>query len=203
LTDELRSIVEFLNARTVAGVGVLALAMGYVKHSGVEVLTPTVYGLELAKSPASGKARWDRASFVEALRARAPEAAPAVESVMDWAEGDGAIGVHGTGNDGSWYPVWRGKKRSDAPISAWTSGSICINLADFRQRPGFDDGAFRHGLGLELAGTGWSLRPHKDYPPIDGLGDLDHEGRQRLVAVLEWVKQQFYGPLVEDPLDGA
>jgi hypothetical protein len=167
LTDELRSIVEFLNARTVQGVGVLAVAMEYVEHGGVQILAPAVYGQELVESKAAGskRARWDRASFVEALRARSPEAAPAVESVMDWAEGDGAIGVYGTGNNGSWYPVWRGKKPSDAPIGAWTSGSICINLADFRRRPGFDDGAFRLGLGLELAGTGWSLRPHKDYPP--------------------------------------
>jgi hypothetical protein len=205
ITDELKQIVEYLNLHTVEGIEVQAVEIGHVQHSGMEILTPTTYGVELGQSKAgrSRKERWDRASFVAALRLRSAEAAVRIEAVMDWAEGDGAISFYGAGNDGSWYPVWRGKKLSDAPIDAWTSGSICINFAAFRHRPGFDDGAFRHDLGLKLAGTGWSLRPRKDDAPIDGLGDLDYEGRQRLIAVLEWVKQQFYGPLVEDPLDGA
>ncbi len=48
ITDELKRIVEYLNEHTATGVTILAVELGFVSDSGVEILTPAVYGQEAA-----------------------------------------------------------------------------------------------------------------------------------------------------------
>ncbi len=59
ITEELRSIVEYLNTRTDDSVEVLALEVDLVAQDGVEVLIPRVHGLESArlKTERSGGSR--------------------------------------------------------------------------------------------------------------------------------------------------
>jgi hypothetical protein len=49
ITEELRSIVEYLNTRTDDSVEVLALELDLVAQDGIEVLIPRVHGLESAR----------------------------------------------------------------------------------------------------------------------------------------------------------
>jgi hypothetical protein len=63
ITEELRSIVEYLNTRTDDSVEVLALEVDLVAQDGVEVLIPRVHGLESARLKANrlpGDARSSR-----------------------------------------------------------------------------------------------------------------------------------------------
>ncbi len=196
ITEELKRIVEFVNAHTSGGLQVLAVEIGYVSDSGVEILDPAVYGSELVQGKGGGqRPLWDRASFVAALRARSPEAAPGIEAVMAWAEQGGAGEVYGSGNDGSWYPVWKGRGMKDAPISAWTSGSICVNMHNFRRTEGFgeaDEATFKFELARRCEEAGVALSPAKDSPAIEGPTLWDGEGRERFLSVLDWVRERFY-----------
>ncbi|CAN5765041.1 hypothetical protein BH20ACT1_BH20ACT1_03580 [soil metagenome] len=195
ITDELKRIVEFLNAHTSSELQVLAVAIGYVEDAGVHILTPTMYGSDLADSKDPRRKTWDRASFLAELAARAPEAAPSVKVIMDWADESRSAEVYGTGRvEGSWYPVWMGTKRRDAPISLWTGGSVYVNLAYFRRRdPLFDETSFRSGLSNQMEGLDVSLGPDDGWAAaFDGLQSLDQHGRERLIHVLNWVKKRFY-----------
>lgn len=103
ITDELKRIVEFTHAHSSTGFAVMAVEIGYVRDVGVvEILTPTTYGEELKQSKGEhGKSVWDGATFVAALRARAPEEAAGIEAIMRWAEQDRVADLYGTGKDGS------------------------------------------------------------------------------------------------------
>jgi hypothetical protein len=192
ITEELKRIVEFVNAHTSGGLQVLAVEIGYVKDSGVEILDPAVYGSELAQGPGgAGKPVWDRASFVAALRARSPEAAQGIEAVMAWADQGDADEVYGSGNDGSWYPVWKGKGMKEAPISGWTSGSVCVNMYYFRVK-GFEEEAFKSELVHRCEKAGVALSPAKDSPTIECPPLSDGERLENFFSVLDWVRERFY-----------
>jgi hypothetical protein len=193
ITEELKGIVEFVNAHTSGDLQVLAVEIGYVRDSGVEILDPAVYGSELAEGKGgAGRPVWDRASFIAALRARSPGAAPRVEAVMAWAEQGGADGVYGSGNDGSWYPVWNGKGMKEAPISGWTSGSVCVNMHYFRRVEGFEEAAFKSELAHRCEKAGVALSSAKDSPTIECPPLADGERLERFFSVLDWVRERFY-----------
>jgi hypothetical protein len=193
ITEELKRIVEFVNAHTSRGLQVLAVEIGYVKDSGVEILDPTVYGSELTgDNRGVGRPVWDRASFVAALRARSPSAAPAIEAVMSWAEQGGADEVYGSGNDGSWYPVWKGRGMKRAPISGWTSGSVCVNLHYFRRIEGFEEAAFLSELAHRCEKAGLALSAAKDSPAIECPPLAGDERRESLFSILGWARDRFY-----------
>lgn len=57
ITPELRRIVEFLNDRTVGELQVIALELDLVRDGDYEMLLPTVYGLDVARSKTAQAAR--------------------------------------------------------------------------------------------------------------------------------------------------
>jgi hypothetical protein len=179
---------------------VLAVAIGYVSDSGVEILTPAVYGMELAESKSGlGRRRtWGRTSFLDELRVRSPEAARGIEAVMMWAADGGAEEVYGSGKDGSWYPVWHGQRMKDSPMSAWTSGSICFNFSYLRERPGFDEDQFRADLRRQIEAAGIKFLPAKDSPGIAGVSIEDDGTRDRFLAICAWVRDRFYATSASD-----
>lgn len=193
ITAELRRMVEFMNAHASADLDVLAVAIGYVRDGGVEILSPEVYGVELAESRGGGarRTRWDRTSFVAALEARSPEAAPGIKAFMAWADQERVSEVLGTGNDGSWYPLWHGRAMKDGPLSAWTSGSICVNLWYFRSKPGFDEDRFRAELERRVVASGVRFLPAKDSPGVSGADIGDPGVQPALFDVCQWVRGQF------------
>jgi len=72
ITPELKAIIEFLNEHTVQSVEILALELRYSRDGDVELLNPNIYGAEAAEKKAKGSsgARWNEASFTEALQQR-------------------------------------------------------------------------------------------------------------------------------------
>ncbi|MDQ3305324.1 MAG: hypothetical protein M3535_04985 [Actinomycetota bacterium] len=184
ITEELKRIVEFLNAHTSAELQVLAVAIGYVNDGGMEILTPAVYGIESAEKDRLGrKSSWDRASFLTELSRRSPDSTSGVEAVIEWAEARGAGEVYGSGKDGSWYPTWGGAKMRDSPISAWTSGSVCIDMYHFRRFPGFEEEPFRLELQQRLDQVGMALSSAKDTLSIEGRALSDGETLPRMRTV--------------------
>ncbi|WP_456862927.1 hypothetical protein [Geodermatophilus sp. SYSU D00691] len=90
ITDELKRIVEFLNDRTQPDVEVVALELGYVRHAGVEIIAPTVYGQEAVrrKAPDSARSKWDEQSLLAAIQEYcSPTAAAVLTAVYEHARG--------------------------------------------------------------------------------------------------------------------
>jgi len=103
ITEELRSIVEYLNTRTDGSVEVLALELDLVAQDGVEVLIPRVHGLESArlKTQRTGGARprfRDGGSVLAAFdEAFAPEVRARIDLFLDDLRAVGGYLQKGTG----------------------------------------------------------------------------------------------------------
>lgn len=195
ITEELKQIVEFLNAHTSSGLIVLATEIGYVRDSGVEILSPAVYGDEAVedKDGAGRTRKWDRESFLAELKRQAPDAMPGVEALVDFAVREGAKEVFGTGRIwGTWYPVWQGRKMSDAPITVWTDGRLYINLYYFRRLQGFEQGSFVVDLQNRLGDAGLSMRMGDDTPSISCADLADEATQQTFFEVVHWLRERFY-----------
>ncbi len=69
ITPELQKIVSFLNIHTTPGLAIVALELRYVADSGVEILFPTVYGEESAKTKelATPRQKWTEERFFAAI----------------------------------------------------------------------------------------------------------------------------------------
>ncbi len=81
------------------------------------------------------------------------------------------------------------------PISSWTSGSICVNMYNFRWAEGFEEAeeeTFKSELARRCDEAGFALSPAKDSPVIEGPPLADDESRERFLSVLDWVRAQFY-----------
>jgi hypothetical protein len=71
ITPELRTVVEYLNGHT-TGLEVVAIELGYTKDDDIEILVPTVYGLESATANRSRPSKkWTLDSLRQVLSERA------------------------------------------------------------------------------------------------------------------------------------
>jgi len=113
ITEELRSIVEYLNTRTDESVEVLALELDLVAQDGVEVLIPRVHGLESSrlKTQRSGVARRGSrdvgpvlAAFDEAFT---PEIRARIDLFLDDLRAVGGYLQQGTGTNPSLIGILR------------------------------------------------------------------------------------------------
>lgn len=88
ITEELRRVVEFLDAHTVPDLQVIALELDYAADSGVEMLLPTVYGLDAAreKTARSSRHRTTEADLRSALNEWCvPETVEGLTRILDHA----------------------------------------------------------------------------------------------------------------------
>jgi hypothetical protein len=95
VTDELRSIVEFLNTKTAPGFELLLLELGIVTDGNTEVLIPQVYGSESARmkeqQPSSSSIQWSHDELFKALADTCtPAGVEAVRALYDYAVSRGA-----------------------------------------------------------------------------------------------------------------
>lgn len=70
IDDDLKRLVEYLNAISRADVSVTAIQLAYAKHGSVEILIPETYGAEIAEAKARrshGGLSWTRRLFVDAV----------------------------------------------------------------------------------------------------------------------------------------
>ncbi|HEX2029173.1 MAG TPA: hypothetical protein VHF25_14360 [Nitriliruptorales bacterium] len=121
VTDELKSIIEFLNVHTDSGVELLGLELAYLADEGLEMLLPRTHGSEAArlKTRAVGASRtWGRPELLAALTELVnPQASAAVAKLLDrWQQWDGRF-AWGTGA----YPSVSGHfTASGTGVSAWS-----------------------------------------------------------------------------------
>lgn len=132
ITSELRQIVRFLNTHTTGDLEVLALELGYVADSGVEILLPTTYG-EQTKAPPLQTAKWSEERFFAAIGTIATPAEVAVmRGLYDFSIGRGAKVSWGVGPLASVTGRFlvSGKPLSLLSLYEWPKGqaSVAVNF---------------------------------------------------------------------------
>lgn len=113
ITEELKFVVEWLNAHTAPGVQVIALEAEYAKDRGVEVLVPRFYGETIKKeSPAVLK---QSEAAVSAEIAALPDASArgVLEQLLAHGHAHGHHSAPGTSGMSYWYSV------EGIPTSVW------------------------------------------------------------------------------------
>jgi hypothetical protein len=135
ITEELKGVVEFLNAQTVPELKVLALALEYAKDGDVEFLLPHVYGEEATRAKMAREAEhWSLDRLLEAAATRfSPEVADVLQQLITWCESKDARVELGTGTTPTVKAVWF--NIGGQSIRVWrTSDGGTLNpvWADFR-----------------------------------------------------------------------
>ena len=101
ITDELRSIIEYMNTHMSDPVSVMALEVGYFKQDAVELLVPKTYGAEMAEAKAktgAGANRWssqavlDKAESLPSGPAAGDRRPPDSAQQGEWGGGEGRVG---------------------------------------------------------------------------------------------------------------
>lgn len=104
ITEELKGIIRYLNARTGSDLLLVALELRYIADDGFEILIPAVYGQESVdqKVAASARHRWDEQSLLDALEAICPPPALlGVRRVFEYVKGHGGGCLGGTARNAS------------------------------------------------------------------------------------------------------
>lgn len=84
INDDLRNIVEFLNAHTNEQVSVIAVELRRVSHAGVDILTPRTFGEELVRAKQDKAKRTSRETWtIEDVRARLHETDAGMRDIFD------------------------------------------------------------------------------------------------------------------------
>ncbi|POH73583.1 hypothetical protein CVS27_09400 [Arthrobacter glacialis] len=82
LNDDVKRIVEFLNAVTVPATGVIVVEFTHAQDGDVEILIPTAYGTDLveakAAAPAASVRTWGEADFLAWCDVNDPPATPLI-----------------------------------------------------------------------------------------------------------------------------
>jgi hypothetical protein len=137
ITDELKTIVEFLDLQTIPEVRVMALELAYYREGEVEILSPVTYGDQLSKPPDRNGAvnRWSRDGFVEALQAIPNEPVRvALTGLLAHGDANGAHPFWGSGGvpgmsyyydvGGQEAPVWAMYLKPKGAVASVSFGSI-------------------------------------------------------------------------------
>ena len=138
ITDELRSIIEYMNTHMSDPVSVMALEVGRFKQDGVELLVPKTYGAEIAEAKArtsTGTKRWSSQAVID--KAESLPGGPAREVVaqlLAHSKANDAVVKGGSGaveSAGFYYSVgeqrrslWSLWLRDDGPVVGINIGSV-------------------------------------------------------------------------------
>lgn len=178
ITDELRRIIEYLSAHTVADVDVEALELGYVADGDVEILVPQVYGLELAErksATARTSHQWDEETFFAALPPDESITRPA-HALITWAA-DQRLRVVGTTTIAaglSWHLDAHG---SDYTLFTADSrlAKLQLYFGSLKNKPVLDDAERRDHLRRALREHFTIPRESEDKYPSIPLAALAHD----------------------------
>lgn len=123
ITPELRRVVEFLNAHTVADTSVVALELGYGNEGGVEVLVPRVYGVELAavkRGTSSVAQMWTQEDLYGWLAENQPDALEPIRRFLDRFQSRVVYYFYGTSKTPAATAVVKTPVECQ-PFTVWTS----------------------------------------------------------------------------------
>jgi hypothetical protein len=178
ITPELKLVVEYLNRHTVDAVQVLALELNYTKDGDVELLVPTVYGLESAVYKAS-TTKWTAETFLEQVQEQTRESARAfIERLLAHGRQRGHHPVYGSGANpsvayhyalgGRPVSVWALYLRPTGPVLNLSFGALSNRSFD-QALALLNDLKAEPALGAALAEIDETTLNKYPTVPIDGL----------------------------------
>lgn len=138
ITPELKLIIEYLNGHTLGSLQVLALELRYTKDGDVELLSPSIYGEELATSKASTSStgtKWNTTTFGEEVEGRTEGAAQDfIKALLAHGSQNGHHPFFGAGHtpgmsyyyelDGTPTSVWALYLKDSGPVMGLSLGAI-------------------------------------------------------------------------------
>lgn len=131
ITPELRRMVEFLNAHTLAETTVVALELGYGNEEGVEILVPRVYGAELAaakRRTASAAQTWSQEDLFEWLARNQPEVLVPIRQLLDRFEPQVDHYFYGVSKTPAATAIVKNPLECQ-PFSVWTSDAGWVGVS--------------------------------------------------------------------------
>ncbi|MFL5796392.1 MAG: hypothetical protein ACJ77A_00465 [Actinomycetota bacterium] len=166
INDELKDVIEFLNAHTVESLSVLGLELGYVRDGEVEILIPGTYGAERVREKVvQARRSWGMEDFYTYLDHYYPaQAALQIREMFDWLTSIGAEVTLGTGAS---HPTLNARMRLDGKhvriLGCMEHGHVFVNWRALRERVG--DERFLQALELleqRAPGSGeWATREER------------------------------------------
>jgi hypothetical protein len=201
IPDELRAIVEFLNAQ-MDPAEVIAIEVPQFVGQGLKTLVPRVYGLT-AKSQSkklrdTEQRQWDEDQFFTELAARnGQDCARIARDILDWIRPKATYIWWGKGQrSGSFIPVLRHGGTGYQFFAVWTYARVEIQFQWCMTKPPFDAEEKRLELlgklneipGVSLPEDCISRRPAI---PMEVLKNT--EALERFKATFEWYIEQVQG----------
>lgn len=185
ITEELKLVVEWLNAHTAPGVQVIALQAEYAKDAGVEVLVPRFFG-ETVKKDAPAAVKQSEAAVVAEIAALTDASVRAVlEQLLAHGHEHGHHSAPGTSGKSNWYgvdgtptSVWAmWPKQQPSPVVSLSFGSL-NNVSPAKSATLLDHLRERSELAAHLTKlTPEAMNKFPTIPIVGGLalpGVLDH-----------------------------
>lgn len=201
IPDELRRIVEFLNEQMdPAEVLAVEIKQFVSQDSKLKTLVPRIIGQTTkAQDHKSGGTRssrqWDKISFSEELRSRAPEAVTPARVILEWAENSLDKVKWGKGPKyGTFYAVLDLQGSAHNLLQAWTDGNLYIQLGDPRVHTLLGDPVKRSELLLHLdkiPGISLSAQAKKKWAYFSLTALSSETALKQFLEVLDWYVQEI------------
>lgn len=204
LGDELRRVIEFLNAK-MDPVEVLGVEIKqYVSQDGLRTLVPRLIGKtaeaqQRKNSTTPERRRWDKTSFFHEYEVRQGfEEAQTVKKIYEWAQGkQPLVEVQwGTGDTYGGFAVWIRPKNSEPQelFSIGIHGGLQINSSHYTALPVFATEEKWLELRNHLSDIGLSLPvdPQERRLPSFQLSTMqDDLALKRVIETFSWVVNQL------------
>lgn len=195
----LRRIVEFLNQQ-MDPAEVLAVEIKQYVGGNMKTLVPHIIGqtVEAQEKKSGGTPRqtrkWDEATFLQELEARAPEVSKPIRAIYEWATNKMSRITWGKGAQyGTFYAVVDQEGIEYKPITLWTDGYLYMQFGYIRNIPPFDKYSNRlellHRLN-EIPDVTINEEAVDKYPSISLLGFKDESALRGFLEVLDWFVQE-------------
>lgn len=201
IPPELQRVVEFLNQQ-MDPAQVLAVEIRQYVGQGLKTLVPRVIGQTAeaqqkkgAGGPASAGNQWDELAFMRILTERKGATnAEVAKTILEWARRRGLRLLWGKGGrDASVYLLLDSKGKSYRTVGMWNYGTLEIPFGHMKSPP-FDQDAPRMEMRERMnAIPGVSIAPEAitKFPSISLAAFADPTRLQQLLAVLDWVVEQY------------
>ena len=155
VNDELRRIVEYLNACTQPSFQIVCAELRYFATGTTRLLVPALIGAISAKPAVKGPSelqRWDEPSFLDEIGSRhGPELRDVVRRLLGWTRETFDWIYWGEGQSGGFSARIRfGVDKGPAAFVVYTYGRVEIGFQYLKGYPPYDDEARRESLRQQL-----------------------------------------------------
>jgi hypothetical protein len=198
IPDELRRVVEFLNAQ-MDPAEVLAIEIRQFVGQNLKTLVPRVIGqtatAEQKKRTTRQTKQWDEPSFFQELENRRGKDEVAVaRKILEWARSRVTRVWWGKGSTvGSFVPVFNHKRIDFQLFAVWTYGTVEVYFQWFMNKPPFDSEELRRDLLSrlnEIPGISHPPVVITKRPSIPLTALVSEPALNRFLAAMDWFIEQ-------------